>query len=80
MRRPLEGCDRVCVDAARIDDDLRRGALQGKTLVVQKSRRHVVGAHYVVRSAAPDAQFDELLGVLGERDAVASWGSRCGIC
>ena len=34
----------------------------------------------MVRGTTPDQQFDELLDVLGERGAVATWGSRCGIC
>ena len=80
-RRPLDGCDRVHVIASKVDADLRRAALEGRLVVVASSRKRAPGgACYVVRGTTPDQQFDELLDVLGERGAVATWGSRCGIC
>lgn len=83
-RRPIEGCDRVHVVAARVEADLRRAALEGRLVVVASSRKRLPSrggaACYAVRAKTPDAQFDELLDVLGERGAVATWGSRCGIC
>jgi len=83
-RRPIEGCDRVHVVAARVEADLRRAALEGRLVVVASSRKRLPSrggaACYAVRAKTPDAQFDELLDVLGERGAVMTWGSRCGIC
>ena len=80
-RRPLDGCDRVHVIASKVDADLRQAALEGRLVVVASSRKRAPGgACYVVRGTTPDQQFDELLDVLGERGAVATWGSRCGIC
>ena len=80
-RRPLDGCDRVHVIASKVDTDLRQAALEGRLVVVASSRKRAPGgACYVVRGTTPDQQFDELLDVLGERGAVATWGSRCGIC
>ena len=77
-RRPLDGCDRVHV-IVKVDA-VRRAALEGRLVVVASSRKRAPGACYVVRGTTPDQQFDELLDVLGERGAVATWGSRCGIC
>ena len=73
------GLDRVRVDAARIDGDLRAAALEGRVVVVPP-RRSCVGAHYVLATKGGDANFDELLDVLDLRGSVEYWGSRCGIC
>ena len=79
-RRPLDGCDRVHVIAAKVDADLRQAALRGASSSWRRrGSAHTGGACYVVRGTTPDEQFDELLDVLGERGAVATLHG-CGIC
>jgi len=82
------GLLRVQIDSSRVEAHQRRGAIEGRLLVSpprhpsskRKDEQGLPGASYRLLAADADAQFAELLEVLGIREAVEAGGSRCGIC
>ena len=82
------GLLRVQIDSSRVEAHQRRGAIEGRLLVCpprhpsskRKDEQGLPGASYRLLAANADAQFAELLEVLGIREAVEAGGSRCGIC
>ena len=83
-KKKLTSLARVGVDTSRVEGDQRAAALDGRLLVTPRVRHDGLPApYYALLADDADAQFGEVLEVLGLRaavDAGALQPLRCGIC
>ena len=83
-KKKLTSLARVGVDTSRVEGDHRAAALDGRLLVTPRVRHDGLPApYYALLADDADAQFGEVLEVLGLRaavDAGALQPLRCGIC
>jgi len=80
------GLRRVTISQERAEAQFRRAAAEGRLLLAERkgarkaAEKAAGGAVYQLLATDPDAQFAEVVEVLGLQDALTHGESRCGVC